>query len=172
LGIYSLPGRFLALPIIVSLIMAEETYPYMAEQYGPTGNIASLKPLVKRLVASTFAISVFFAVVLLLGFPLLVCDFLPAYLSSLPLLIPMLLRTVLLSQCIGFGAFLAASDRQIDYLILLAVWIVLGILVLVGVILAGGKLVGVATGMAGIYAGFLISLVVSSARVIMRDARR
>jgi len=83
----------------------------------------------------------------------------------------MLLRTVLLSQCIGFGAFLAASDRQIDYLILLAVWIVLGILVLVGVILAGGKLVGVATGMAGIYSGFLILLVVSSARVIMRDAR-
>jgi hypothetical protein len=151
--------------------MAEQMYPYMAEQYGATGNTASLKPLLKRLVVSTFGANVFFALGLLVGFPLLVRYFLPAYLSSLPLLIPMLLGTVLLSQCIGFGAFLAASDRQIDYLIVLAVWIALGILVLVGVILAGGKLVGVATGMAGIYAGFLISLVVSSARVIMRDAR-
>lgn len=170
-GFYSLSIMVTGFLTLVPLVIAQQIYPRMAESFGQNARYQDLKKWVVRQILMAVSITTPLVLAVYFFFPLIVRQFMPAYIPGIGAMKISLIGLFFLPLAGGFGNFLNTVDRQVYYTVVQAGAILLNLLLDILFVKIGFGINGVALGAATSYTTYSLALLLVGAKVIRGGSR-
>jgi len=146
LGYYSLVIMITNMLTLIPMVIAQQIYPRMAETFGGTMNFSSLKKWVFGQIILTEAVMIPLLISVYFLFPHIIQRFLPNYVPGIAAMKIILVGLLFLPLAGGFGNFLNTVDKQVYYMIVQGIAVLINVGVNVAFVKIGLGISGVALG--------------------------
>jgi O-antigen/teichoic acid export membrane protein len=172
LGLYAFAVRIASVSLLVAGVLADQTYPRMAEAYGRTGSVSALRSYVNRQLALTAALLAPGVVLVGVAAVPFTRSLFPQYLGTLGVLRIYLLSYVVLALAGPFGCLLNVIQKQRVYLSIQGLVFLFQITLVTVFVKSGFGLSGVAMGCSIGYVAYVCALASISYGMLRSAARQ
>ena len=169
LGYYSLAIMVVGIIGLIPMLVAQQTYPRMAESWGRNGRVEEVMAWVRRQVTMSVGITLPVVALVWLGAAPFVHRFLPGYVPGIEAMKIIVVGPLFLALAGGFGNLLNVLDRQVWYLAVQGGALLLNVGLNIILVKAGLGISGVALGTTITYALYGSVLVGVGLRVVRRE---
>ena len=146
LGYYSMSIIVFSALILLPRIISQQIYPRMAYNWGADKSIYSMKALIRKQSLYSFYLIIPISVILYVFTPLLIRMWLPEYINGIDSARFIILGAIFMPLSAGWGNFLNIINKQIYYLYIIIIAIVINIISNFILIKLGYGIEGVAWG--------------------------
>jgi O-antigen/teichoic acid export membrane protein len=166
LGHYTLPILCVSILNLLPAVISQQMYPRMAFHYGLTKSITSLKPFIIRQSLMATAVTVPILLLIYLILPHGVSHFLPSYRAGVAPAQILLIGLSFIPLAGGVANFLNTVDKQVYYLTVQVVAVIINFTLAIALVQMGMGLYGVALGATISYAVYAFTLILVGMYVI------
>ena len=171
LGQYTVAILIFGVLSIVPIVISQQMYPRMAYRYGKTGSSFSLFPMIAKQSLSAFAATIPIIAIAYFFIPFFVSVFMPQYsYGILPARIT-LIGLLFIPLAGGVANFLNTIDKQLFYMLVQAVAVVVNFVLSIFFINLGWGLTGVATAGAFTYFSYTFTLCLVGYVIVIRKSK-
>lgn len=172
LGNYTLSIQCLGLLSLIPAAISQQLYPRMAYSFGRNSKVDALTNMIKQQSWLSGGTSWLLIFVMYFTLPTFINTFLPAYVGGIHAARITLLGLLPLSLVGGFANFLNAIGKQIYYMVIQFITLLIGIVVMNGLILWRKDITSVAAGMALTYCFYFVALAILSIAIILNERKK
>ncbi len=165
LGYYSLAIMVVGIIGLIPMLVAQQTYPRMAETWGRTRQVDDVMRWVYRQVVMAVGITIPVVVIVYLAATPFVMRFLPDFAPGIRAMKIIVIGPLFLALAGGFGNLLNTLNRQTWYLLVQGIALLLNVVLNITLIRAGLGITGVAIGTTITYALYGTVLAIAGLRV-------
>ncbi|MFC1628322.1 oligosaccharide flippase family protein [Gemmatimonadota bacterium] len=170
LGYYTLAIMVVGIIGLIPMLVAQQTYPRMAEAWGRTRQVGDVMRWVYRQVVMAVGITIPVIVIVYLAATPFVMRFLPDYAPGIGAMKIIVIGPLFLSLAGGFGNLLNTLNRQNWYLVVQGVALLLNVVLNIMFVRAGLGITGVAIGTTITYALYGTVLAIAGLRIAKQEA--
>ncbi len=165
LGYYGLAIMVVGIIGLIPMLVAQQSYPRMAEVWGRTGRVSEVMVWVRRQVMMSAGITIPVVALVLLAATPFVTRFLPDYVPGIGAMKIIVIGPLFLALAAGFGNLLNVLNRQVWYLVIQGCALLLNVTLNVILVKSGLGISGVATGTTITYALYGTVLVIAGSAI-------
>jgi len=169
LGYYSLAIMAMGFLGLVPMVISQQVYPRMAETFGRTASYSALKKWILSQVIIALGITVPLVFVVYFIFPPVVGRFLPSYVPGITAMEIMLIGLIFLPLAGGFGNFLNTVDKQVYYMAVQGLAVLVNLGLNISFVKMGLGINGVALGTAITYVIFSLTLALVTKKIMRKS---
>ncbi len=170
LGYYGLAIMVVGIIGLIPMLVAQQSYPRMAEIWGRTGQVSDVMIWVRRQVVMSAGITIPVVALVLLAATPFVTRFLPDYVPGIRAMKIIAIGPLFLALASGFGNLLNVLNRQTWYLVIQGCALLLNVTLNVILVKAGLGISGVAIGTTITYALYGTVLVIVGWGIARRES--
>ncbi|MFC1499691.1 oligosaccharide flippase family protein [Candidatus Zixiibacteriota bacterium] len=165
LGYYSLAIMVVGIIGLIPLLVAQQSYPRMAEAWGRTEQVSEVMRWVYRQIVMAMGITIPVVIIIFLAATPFVTRYLPEYVPGIKAMKIIMIGPLFLALAGGFGNLLNTLNRQVWYLIVQGFALLLNVTLNILLVRAGLGIIGVATGTTITYVLYGTTLIVVGYRI-------